>query len=289
MAGKTGGTKTRRQRAEAIMATQARRSRRWNLAIGSAVAVIIVVIAMLVAYTLAHRHTPAADGNIRTPVAAAVMRQVTSVPGKAFAAAVPGGDVAAPEPLSGSPLRADSKPEILYVGGEFCPYCAAERWAVVTALSRFGSFHHLSGTKSSSHDAYPDTPTFSFHGSSYSSPYITLHAYEVSDREQNPLDRLPSGEQTVYSHLSGGSIPFVDIGGRYMLRGYQFSPKVLAGMTRGQIAANLARPGSSVAQHVLGAANLFTAAVCDAAGGHPASVCTAPGVVAAAKTLHPGQ
>ena len=36
-------------------------------------------------------------------------------------------------------LTSGGKPEILYVGAEYCPYCAAERWAMVVALSRFGT------------------------------------------------------------------------------------------------------------------------------------------------------
>ena len=42
--------------------------------------------------------------------------------------------------ISGAPLTQDSKPEMLYIGAEFCPYCAALRWSMAVALSRFGSF-----------------------------------------------------------------------------------------------------------------------------------------------------
>ena len=40
-------------------------------------------------------------------------------------------------------LTADGKPLVLYVGAEYCPYCAAERCAMVQALSRFGTFSNL--------------------------------------------------------------------------------------------------------------------------------------------------
>ena len=30
-------------------------------------------------------------------------------------------------------------PEMLYMGAEYCPFCAAERWAMVMALSKFGT------------------------------------------------------------------------------------------------------------------------------------------------------
>ena len=42
-----------------------------------------------------------------------------------------------------APLTANGKPEVLYMGAEYCPYCAAERWAMIVALSRFGTFSGL--------------------------------------------------------------------------------------------------------------------------------------------------
>jgi hypothetical protein len=53
--------------------------------------------------------------------------------------------------------RTSGKPIVLYVGGEFCPYSAAERWSPVVALSRFGAFSNLALLRSSSTDMFPDT------------------------------------------------------------------------------------------------------------------------------------
>ncbi len=72
---------------------------------------------------------------------------------------------------------------ITYVGAEYCPYCAAERWALAVALSRFGTFSNLSGTHSSSSDVYPDTQTLSFYGSTYSSPYLTFQPVEEATNQ----------------------------------------------------------------------------------------------------------
>ena len=66
------------------------------------------------------------------------------------------------------------KPRVLYVGAEYCPYCAAQRWAVAAALSRFGTFADLSETASATDDIHPDTATLSFHGSSYTSEYVPV-------------------------------------------------------------------------------------------------------------------
>ena len=49
----------------------------------------------------------------------------------------------------GTPLTANGKPEMLYMGAEYCPYCAAERWSMIVALSRFGTFSGLSTVHSS--------------------------------------------------------------------------------------------------------------------------------------------
>ena len=78
----------------------------------------------------------------------------------------------------------DGKPLVTYVGAEYCPYCAAERWAVAVALSRFGTFSGLSGTHSSSSDVYPDTQTLSFYGSSYSSAYVDFQPVEEATNQE---------------------------------------------------------------------------------------------------------
>ena len=75
------------------------------------------------------------------------------------------------------------KPELLYIGAEYCPFCAAQRWAMVAALSRFGTFSNLSLTHSASADVYPDTPTFSFYQSTYSSKYLTFTSVETNTNE----------------------------------------------------------------------------------------------------------
>jgi thiol-disulfide isomerase/thioredoxin len=78
-----------------------------------------------------------------------------------------------PKRISGQAVLNDNgKPLIVYIGAEYCPYCAAERWAAVIALSRFGTFTGLGQTHSSSSDVYPDTATLSFHGAVYASQYL---------------------------------------------------------------------------------------------------------------------
>ena len=76
--------------------------------------------------------------------------------------------------VDGPSLTQGGKPEVLFMGSEYCPYCAAQRWAMVSAVSRFGTFSGLTTTHSSSSDVDANTPTLTFYGSKYTSQYISL-------------------------------------------------------------------------------------------------------------------
>ncbi len=80
--------------------------------------------------------------------------------------------------VNGTALTSGGKPEVLYLGGEYCPYCAAQRWAMVNALSRFGTFSGLTTTHSSSTDVDPNTPTWTFYKSTYTSNYLVFTPVE---------------------------------------------------------------------------------------------------------------
>ena len=71
----------------------------------------------------------------------------------------PSGD-SLPSAISGTSILKDQdgKPLITYVGAEYCPYCAAERWALAVALSRFGTFSNLSATHSARQRRLPEHP-----------------------------------------------------------------------------------------------------------------------------------
>ena len=55
-----------------------------------------------------------------------------------------------------------------------------------------------------------------------------------------------------------------------------FTPAAMAGKTWSQIASAMQDPSSPIARDVVGAANYFTAAICQVTGNRPASVCSAP-------------
>ncbi len=236
--------------------------------------------------------TPAADPGT-TPLA----------PGVAAALAVPEAtldrvgspsSVVAPSRTgdSGPILRGtDGKPVITYIGAEYCPYCAAERWALAVALSRFGTFSNLSATSSATNDVYPDTRTLSFFGSQYSSQYLDFQPVEEAtnqavDGTYPTLQRPTAAQSALLARFDPqGSIPFLDIGNRYVVVGASYSPQVLAGLTQTQIAEQLGVPTSPVAQAIDGAANQITAAICLVTGQQPSSVASSPVIASIATSL----
>ena len=70
-----------------------------------------------------------------------------------------------------------------------------------------------------------------------------------------------------------------------MINRVSYNPAILAGMSMQQIAAAMRNPSSPICQAILGTANNVTAAICKDTNGAPASVCSSPGVMAAAKHL----
>ena len=190
--------------------------------------------------------------------------------------------------VDGKALTENGKPEVLFIGSEYCPFCAAQRWAMVNAFSRFGTFTGLTTTHSSSSDSYPNTPTLTFYGSTYTSKYISFTSVEenTNEREGNSsntsvpyvtLQTPTAAEQaTATSYDPGGSIPFIDFGNKYVQVGNisPLDPPLLAGKTWAQVAAAMNEPTSTIAQAEDANANYETAAICVLTNNQPATACT---------------
>ncbi len=222
---------------------------------------------------------------------AALVTKTTSVPAQSFAAVGTGTAHPSPAPITAPALTQDGKPEVLYIGAEYCPYCATERWPMVVALSRFGTFTNLKTTHSSGTDVFPNTQTFSFHGASYESRWISFTGVETQSNQQQgdgyaTLDTPTSAQEQILAtydrapyvgtSASSGGIPFIDFGGKFVSGGATYDPSVLQGKTADQIATALQDPTSAIAQGALGAANTFTAAICSLTNNQPAAVCATP-------------
>lgn len=196
---------------------------------------------------------------------------------------------------AGAPLLkapGSSKPAVAFVGAEFCPYCAAERWALVMALGQFGHFGQLNQTTSGATDTDPDTATFSFYPSpSYTSQYVDFSTTEnttnrIVNGSYQPLQTPPKWVAAVWQKYDNSSgYPFLDIGNRVLVKSPSYDPGVLAGLTVKQIAAKLSNPKDPVTQDIVGTANYLVASICSVTNHQPSNVCSQPVVAKAATAM----
>jgi hypothetical protein len=297
--GKASRTKVDSSRREKIAAQRAaerraERRRRILIASGSIIVVLAVVLTFVI-IKLNNKPSTSASSASNGPTGAALtalVHQVTSVPTSVSDAAGDGGSaiLSKPTTISGTPLIANGKPEMLYMGAEYCPYCAAERWAMIVALSRFGTFgglatvHSAAANGAGNAEPYPNTPTWTFAHATYSSPYLTFTPVEMqtnipdsSTGGYTTLQTPTAAQQALITRYGGsaGSIPFIDFGNKYVISGASYFPTGFAALGWSQIAADLHNPNSAVAKEVLGTANYITAAICKMTGNQPATACTA--------------
>ena len=260
------------------------RRRRVVIAVSAVVAVVVLVGALVLASILAPKKTAAGS----SPLDPTVYATLTGVPVATFDTVGVGQGVSnPPKAISAPALTADGKPRVLYVGAEFCPFCAAERWPFVVAMARFGQFTGLQATTSAAvPEAFPETPTMSFHGATYTSQYLSFTGVETQTNTHQPLDTLSADDQKVFdTYNSGGGIPWIDYGGKAASNGASYDTGLLAGKTQAEVATAIADPSTPISKAVLGSANAITAQLCQLTANQPAAVCTSPGVTAAAATL----
>jgi len=277
--------------AQRAAARRAQTRNRLILAGGAIVAVIAVVVAIVLVQGNGSSGSSSSGPAVPTGAELSQLtRQVTSVPA-ATADAVGAGQVTSPPTsITGAPLTSGGKPEVLYIGAEYCPYCAAERWSMIAALSRFGTFSGLAATHSAAKDGaghaepFPNTPTWTFAKASFASNYLTFTPVETETNIPDPTTggytplQTPTAAQQAlldkYDAANQGAIPFIDLGNKYLSVGASYNPAVLSGLTWSQIAADMHNPATPVAKSVLGAANYLTAAICGLTGDQPATACT---------------
>jgi hypothetical protein len=277
-------------RTSARRAVQQRRQRNLYTAYG-AVAVVIVVIAVIVGVNLAGGSKPKATTKSGAvvgvfPLTTALFDQVANVPSKTLVAA------AEAEPSNTDPpyklaatnaeLLSGGKPEILYIGAEFCPFCAAERWSLVMALSKFGTFHNVMGTTSSSTDVNPSTPTFSFYRSTYTSPYLSFVPVETETNTKATLQNPTAAESAIWAKWDvppyvqagdEGSIPFVYLGGKYLVTGVSYDDSSIEGFQM-LAAVNYMTAGNNTTSKAAEAvAGYFVSDLCTLTHNQPAAVC----------------
>ena len=180
-------------------------------------------------------------------------------------------------------LSQNGKVEILYIGADYCPFCAAERWAMIIALSRFGNFSNLHFMTSSASDYSPSTPTFTFYNSTYTSPYINFVSVEeytnqISGSYYRQLQTPTNAELSLISHYDvNGTIPFILFANYSYLIGATYDPySILYGKNWTTILQEIYNTSSVQSQSIIGSANLVTEQICNADNNTPKSVCSQP-------------
>lgn len=271
--------------------SRGRRSKRNNslnswLFVGGIVVVVIVVIGAFIWY--GNREQTAS-----VAVSPSVYKSLTSIKPALLSQVGTGGLDSSSSSLStvlktvkSAPVLKGptGKPEVFYMGGEYCPFCAAQRWGMIVALSRFGSFPTAPTALVSGEDSIS---TFSFYKSSYQSKYIDFVPVEVEDNSQptpNALQTLTPAQTKIvstydappYTSSDGaGSFPFISVGNQYVSAGSYYPPTVIMGQSYSAISSAINDPTTDISRDILGSANYLTAEICTLTNNQPANVCTA--------------
>jgi len=264
---------------------------------------VVIVIVGLVAIKVTSGGGPTATSHQAVrPASGALVRELSTVPDSVFNAVGVGipGQFAGGSPIviSGQPpltLNGGS-PSMMYFGAEYCPFCAAERWGMVVALARFGTWRGLDTTASGLMDG--DFSTLSFRDAKLTSRYINFVPVEsctnIVDPKTagcsgyRPLQRPSGSEQSVLDKYAGPafipgntqgiSFPYIDVDNRVLFSGSTYDPAVLTGLSQEQIAAGLTDPANMVTQSIVGTSNYIAASICASTRGAPADVCDSSGV-----------
>jgi len=295
--------------------SSARSGRPAGLFTWLAVGLVVVVVAVLVIIKVAGGGTTGSGSTAFQPTDPTTLSELTTIPASVFntvGVTSPVAQVTAPQAVKGQPLltaastSGKKSPEVLYIGAEYCPFCAAERWSTIIALSRFGTWSGLGNMSSSnvSPEVFLNTPTFTFARATLTSKYVAFRGVEEFKNYVDPATNYyaafqkPTAQETALivkydgpKYIKGltssqkESIPFITFANQFLVAGASYSPTTLSGSTRADIAAALSNATSPVTQALIASANYQTAAICSFTHQQPGSVCLSSGVKAADKVM----
>ena len=175
--------------------------------------------------------------------------------------------------VSKDSMRRNGKLFVFFLGAEYCPYCAAQRWAIVRSLQKFGQWDGLKQTISAARDEpFLNLPTYDFTNASYTSPHIEFLSREIKDREFRPLQKLLKTDEKLLEKFNPDrEIPFLLVGGRFTQIGSGFTPKIFIGHTFRQTETELKKIESEIRKTIDDEANIISALLC--VSGLPPEVC----------------
>ena len=255
------------------------KKRRRNRTITWAVIIaVIIAVVIVVAYYLA-TFGSGTSPLIGTPVSSQIYGDLEAIAQSSNYGPVNSNFVTSPYVKVPTGLAFSSgKPIILFIGAEYCPLCAFQRWPLTIALMRFGNVSGLNYMQSTAQDVDPNTYTFSYLNLHYSSNYFTFQRYEAESRvEGQALQTVPTNYSTIFAS-AGGGYPFIDFNNKYAVEGSYYYPDAFAGMNWTQIIKQIQNPNSQISNEVMTVANALTALICNLTGGSPTSVCSNPSI-----------
>jgi Domain of unknown function (DUF929) len=272
-----------RKRQAALEARRAR-NRRWGLAsIGLVIVIVAALVIVKVAGSGGNSGGDQASPPAGTPIPAATLSKLASVPMSTLAAAPRSGLINSIQSSGGGhALASNGKPELLFIGAEYCPHCAAERWAMYVALSKFGTFSPDPGRL---HSATQDgnVPTLTFYGTTYSSPYFAFTPVEVYTNKSTangyaPLQTPTQAQANVWQSVGAGTFPFLDLAGKASLAGAQYSYAPLQNLPFSAVAAQVGDNSTEIGAAIDASAYQLVKSICHSlSSSQPASVCSAAG------------
>jgi thiol-disulfide isomerase/thioredoxin len=177
--------------------------------------------------------------------------------------------------ISDQPIKQSSGESLIFfMGAGFCPFCASERWAIVRALDKFGSWQGLIETTSADHDEkYLNIPTIDFSRAKYRSEYVDFVGRETADRNFEPLQELNQKDYDIIDTFNPDQIiPFLLIDGQFMQVGSGYSPRLLEGMNHTKVKSEVENPVSPIGKAIRTEADNITALICKSIGGR-ADIC----------------
>lgn len=237
------------------------------------VVVVAIILVLVVGFYYAFTSSTAIDKEIGKPVSSqdmATLQQLSAPPygpaGTSLLSSV--------KNYSGTPWTIQNKPLVVYIGADYCPFCASMRWPIILSLMRFGNFSNLIYMASSPSEG--DYPTFSFQGSSYVSKYVVFQGIENRDRNGQPLANVPSNYSAVWNAFAGPNgpgYPFMDLGNRYVIPDSLIRPDELGSKNWTQVMNDI-KVGDTVGTQIKESTNVLTALICKLTNGQPSSVCS---------------
>ncbi|MGA8207786.1 MAG: DUF929 family protein [Candidatus Dormiibacterota bacterium] len=287
--GRAGGTR-QASRGRTHRRNDRSSGRPWGL-ISAVIGVVAAFVIVVIALELSIQGSLKQDTAV-LPAPTSLVSSITSVPISTLKAVgvgtVNNPPVNIPASYKAVALSSNGLPEVAFVGGEFCPYCALERWSLVVGLSQFGKWSNLHLIRSSIYDTPANVPTFSFaYGAKFSSPYLEFVGREFQSNVSLHHDgapyatfqKLSSTLSAAFTNIAGGGYPFTDYAGKLAEVSSSADPTnvaALAGLSWQEVAQKLRDTKSTVAKDVLGGANYVIAATCMITGQKPGGVCNQP-------------